>query len=312
MPIDSFRTFTGRPDRSRHLAWSPGDVEIEPPRDDEKGDETRIDPRRRHLAWGIQDVQFRRRIDEDYDVVAKRVEPISQEELDHHAEHRKTYDDQMKRSHAFYKMSSHHFNDQLRNQENHSSEGHVSIKDYDYRAGSPNRRSKGLVNEKDGHKIEHFHALDRITGKPTKTDMHVYRGFSNFPVHEMKPGTEFIDHGYTGTSRDVRTATSFSHLTGGPKPMDHIARIHVPAGTKAHYLDHPTAEQPSESMHSRENEILLHRGTRFRVMGHSEIDGETARNFVGGHSGSALPMRIVHLKVVGQDPKPLRKAEEQV
>lgn len=272
------------------------------------GESRPVDPRRGHMAWGIQDVAFRRRIDESYDVDAHSVEPISQEELDHHAEHRASYDDQMKRSHAFYKMSSYHFNDSLRNQDNHSPEGHIRVKDY---RSFSNRRSVGLVDEKRGHKIDHYDALDRITGKPTKTDMHVYRGFSDFPVHEMKPGTEFTDHGYTGTSRNVRTATSFSHLTSGSKPMEHIARIHVPAGTKAHYLDHPTAEQPSGSMHSRENEILLHRGTRFRVMGHSEIDRETARNFVGGHSDLALPMRIVHLKVVGQDPKPLKRAEER-
>lgn len=44
----------------------------------------------------------------------------------------------------------------------------------------------------------------------------------------------------------------------------HLA-VRLPEGTKAHYLDHP---EGSTTLHSSEHEVLVRRGTRYKVLKH--------------------------------------------
>lgn len=164
--------------------------------------------------------------------------------------------------------------------------------------------------------MSRYDKMDKITSNPTPRDHTVWRGATlRSGIHKLKPGSEFTDHGYTGTSFSRGTARSFAgdHDRSPSSPDDArpgpfqqadprvpkhfdgaaiVARIHVPAGTRAHYLDvHPDTPHP-------ENELTLHRGTRFRVTGHSL------------HRDSDLPLapstHVVHMEVVGQHPKKIR------
>lgn len=127
------------------------------------------------------------------------------------------------------------------------------------------------------------HHLDHVTSHKTTKDMHVYRGADqkHHDWHNLKPGTEFTDHGYTSTTLSHNTASEFGDrkiLKHGVHDKHHIFKIHLPAGTKAHHFDH----HENESDH--EHEVVLHRGTKFKVTHHSTH---------GNH-------HYIHATVVGQ------------
>jgi hypothetical protein len=117
--------------------------------------------------------------------------------------------------------------------------------------------------------------MDHVTSGKTTKDMHVYRGFGKFNIHTLKSGDIIHDKGYSSTSIDRNQAKFFSvakqhsikksdeNPYGLFKP---IAHIHIPKGTKGHYLDHGT---DSNRLHEYEREFLLHRGTHFKVLHHS-------------------------------------------
>ncbi len=129
-------------------------------------------------------------------------------------------------------------------------------------------RSKGKEIRHSGIPNE-IKNLDHVTSYKTTEDHIVFRGGhgkkhkqskEHFPV-----GHEFTDHGYTSTSFRKEVASGFNDptKTNNTKTI-HI--IHVPKGTKAfHYVykDRKDGEQ----------ELLLHRGTRFKVTHHS-TDGD--------------------------------------
>lgn len=99
--------------------------------------------------------------------------------------------------------------------------------------------------------------MDHATHHKTTKDMTVWRGFKHEQARELEPGTHHKDHGYISTSINSHIAERFGgHLTG----TKHIAKIHVPAGTKGHYVGREPAG---------ENEFILHRGTTFKVHHHS-------------------------------------------
>jgi hypothetical protein len=131
-------------------------------------------------------------------------------------------------------------------------------KDDGYEVNKKLRFKKPLTDSEARH-VKH---LDRATSFKTTKPMHVYRGVPDhaFDVHSMKPDTEFTDHGFSSTSMDHATAKSFAGHSGSRR---HIFKIHLPEGTKAHHFD----AHASDSDH--EHEVVLHRGTRFRVSHHS-------------------------------------------
>jgi hypothetical protein len=134
-------------------------------------------------------------------------------------------------------------------------------------------------HELEDHEHKAVKKLDHVTSHHTKGDMHVYRGLTAGHIKRhngLKPGTTFTDHGYTSASFKKHEAAKYGH-----KKEKHLIQIHAPKGTKAHHFD----SHKNESQH--EDEVVFHRGTKFRVTHHSH-DGEH---------------HIVHATVVSQRPK---------
>lgn len=98
--------------------------------------------------------------------------------------------------------------------------------------------------------------------------VYVYRGVMAAPLEEAMVGAVFSDQGFVSTSLDPMIARGFS---GRGSPM---MRIRLPEGTKAIAPDALLKSYPSilESI-SRESELILEPGTKFRVIGvSSEVD----------------------------------------
>lgn len=268
--------------RASHLSWGRGDVEL-------------YDPSGNPI---IEDVHAPDGI--DYRLIPAghpdaREYPIEHEhhpeELARHARWREKMDPVHWMSVNEYKDSSYELNKKLRNQGNHLTDhGWSRI---------------GLGNH---HPFAE--SMDHITSLPQSHPVNLYRGFgSDFPIHHLKTGSEFVDHGYTGGSLNMLTALNASHqhesdptkLTDLDQekymvPRGHplegyrtIGLIHSPAGTKGHYLDHP--DYPN--IYDNEQEHLLGRGTRFRVGGHVLLPDHK--------------VHVVHLHVVGQEPKEITR-----
>lgn len=318
--LDAFTQFLKKASRRvGHLTWGPGDVEHLPDRRD-------------HLAWKRGDVEtppktIRDSLKEGLDGafihshllgIQKAPSPlplithIPHEEMMHQAQHREAYTGDHHHSHDHYKAWSYGVNGPLRD----------NGKGWD---GDRHTASDVMRKELDFH-TKH---LDHITSLHTKHDMTFYRGFGHaFPTHEMEPGKEFVDHGYTGMSRKPQVAIGASypllakhgwsgqghvgaaasmspeHYVDDDHPLAHhysIAQIHVPAGAKGHLLDHPHF---TNTPLRHEEEFLLHRGTKFRILGHSSNDHGVAH--IPTHQLSVFPqhpnpkIHVVHMEAVDQ------------
>lgn len=155
------------------------------------------------------------------------------------------------------------------------------------------------------HESEYFKALDHHLSsalKPIPAPHVVYRGIGDVSltrkIRNMKPGDSFEDKGYSSTSLSPNKAQGFSMGTYADRAHDNfehlpviqrrhpkdahyyntVMKIHLPAGTKAHYLDinhHETGDKnimksaAGKKDYADEREVLLHRGMRYHVMGHS-------------------------------------------
>ena len=147
---------------------------------------------------------------------------------------------------------------------------------------------------------EHTEHLDKVTSNRTKRGAIVYRGFdADFSKNSeqfasMKPGNVYHDKGYVSTSHNIGIAENFAssgfHKNG--EVVHHIAAIHLPKGTRSHYIDDMSQRRGFEN--SQEEEHLIHRGTHFKVLGHSQHKNP--------HSGKTYHM--VHLQVHKNDHFP--------
>ena len=124
--------------------------------------------------------------------------------------------------------------------------------------------------------------LDSVTGSTKiKKPASVFRGLAtNF--ENIKPGTIINDKGYTSTSLDPFQANDFSRPSSEgkktveenrkrawtkKKPVERmLAHIHLPARTKGAHL--PTVLPRHRN--ADENEFLLPRDSRFKVIGHEK------------------------------------------
>jgi hypothetical protein len=138
---------------------------------------------------------------------------------------------------------------------------------YDINRALRNKNTKKLSLEY-RNDIKH---LDHVTSGKTPHDMTVYRGIHDKAMLDHPVGHKFTDHGFTGTSLRKSVSADFSHDTKGS-----LFRIHVPKGSKAHYID--GAESSSLS---HEREMLIHRGTKYKYMGKSKT--ETGRHVIDLH-----------------------------
>ncbi|AMQ65932.1 hypothetical protein AAY80_239 [Stenotrophomonas phage vB_SmaS-DLP_6] len=149
------------------------------------------------------------------------------------------------------------------------------------------RRTKGAVSEKEDKESwsasDHhntIHHLDKaLNNSKTTEDHHVFRSFGgSLNVGELKKGALIHDHAYVSASHNHGVAHEFAgdrstiHHKGedGTSHFHHfVAKIHLPKGTKAHHLDNAEAKKSWDHPNSHEDEVLIHRGTTFKVTGHS-------------------------------------------
>jgi hypothetical protein len=143
--------------------------------------------------------------------------------------------------------------------------------------------------------VEH---LDKATSFKMKKPLTVYRGTTGkHSAEKFKTiGHEFTDHGYTSASTNHHIAREFTEGGGND---DHLFAIHLKPGDKAHHFDyHVTA-------HNRENEVVLHRGTRFRITGHTIHEWDDPKHGSGDSLGHSKT-KITHLEVVHQKPRAVK------
>lgn len=136
---------------------------------------------------------------------------------------------------------------------------------------------------------DHIKHMDEVTSHRTEHHHKVFRGGVPMDEHRFPVGHKFQDHGYTGTTFDHDVASSFGsnkRTKDGTKHIVHV--IHVPKGSKAHYLnvDHRAGLDS-------EKELVLHRGTKFKVTHHT----------------STKHIHYIHSRVVGNHAKPLPAGE---
>ena len=213
--------------------------------------------------------------------------------------------------HESHKMSNEDDEEFINHHDSLSSVHHDLIsryKDSSEGINAPLRQNKGFHSDKndwDQHR-RHVALLDQVTSHKTKKDMHAYRSFGgSIPLADMKAGATFTDHGYTGCSLHHSTAEDFAkvHDSYTPHPKDpnlkmrnthtYVAKIRIPGGTKAHFLDNASANHDNLDEH----EVLIHRGTTYKVVGHSVIPP---------HHDDPHPCyrHIVHLEVHHQPDHP--------
>ncbi len=144
----------------------------------------------------------------------------------------------------------------------------------------------------EGHE-KHVEHLDSLTSHETHKPVSVYRGvhhsFRSLPV-----GTHIEDKGYTGTSAHRHVAERFGvngeeHKDGKVIYHNTVAHIRLPKGTKGAYLPNHNAS----SRFKQEGEFLMHRGSKFKVTGHShtvEQDEENPNHYHHFH--------VVHMEHV--------------
>jgi hypothetical protein len=133
----------------------------------------------------------------------------------------------------------------------------------------------------DEYRANKIKNMEKATNHPIPHDLHVFRGMHSPEFKSLPKGSQFTDHGFTGTSLSPDIAKSFSHSNGGD-----MFHIHAPAGSKGHYLN----ADPNAGL-EHEKEFLLHRGTRFEVTGHSRVSDPY---------DSWRKTHVTHLKVIGQ------------
>jgi hypothetical protein len=239
------------PDRQSRFAWSDNDVEHHPPKKkvNEKTFEKPVMEPHFGDEWHASNSNTDRDHVNQFKSHAKALEDA----------HKKSPRDSVVHSINRYKGNAYvHINNHLR--------------------GKPHE-SWATHEDKDGIPT-HVKNLDHATNHPIKHEMHVYRGIDpeNSNFHNLKPDHEFTDHGYTSASMDHHIARHFGasdkdHSDDDSEPEHHVMKIHLPKGTKAHHFD------AHDNMLASEKEVVLHRGTRFKVSHHSH-DPRTNTHYV--------------------------------
>ena len=223
-------------DRQNNFSWTSDDIEIHPNKKINEDTHTKIE----HKTDGTyenphqdENPDYNEKINED----EKKKIKISKENF---AKHGKTLSNKHISHIMDYKSSSNDLNNHLR-------------------------------NKKDYHSPSKIKQLDHVTSHKIDHNVTVYRGvhpdFVHNNHHKMQSGSEFTDHGYTGTSYKRHIAAGFSQYDHG-KGKQLLFKIHLKPGDKAHHLDSTSHNQ--EHSFSNEDEVLLHRGTRFKISHHSE------------------------------------------
>ena len=270
--LESF--LENKTERKDHLAWKKDDVKVIK-KEDHQND------RKDHLAWNKDDVKVIKKDSrleekgpapsehhEEHDVDAVHIKPHEHSDSDHHhyAEVHEGLEDRQKKAVRLYKNNSSAFNNFLRH--------------------------------KNGDAHTHLHELKEVTRHKTPSDMHGFRSFGNsFPIHNLKKGDIVHDKGFTGVSSSYQIAKGFGEPHEDEKGdfHYHIAKIHIPKGTKAHFLDNKASKEDGREHFYAERETLLHPGTKFKVTGHS------VAKIKDRHTKTTRYHHIVHMTVHDQE-----------
>jgi hypothetical protein len=255
-----------------------------------------MDPRCWHLCWHRSHVrgnlhehgpvERRTHVINDLSDIPAPDHVYSSDEVEHQWNHRKTFDDDLYQAKKGYKEASDTFVNKFLRDNYREEHGHI---------GRSPTMSPYVWGRYRGTMYTNIGRMDQVTSHPSLQDMHLFRGYHS-TFKGLRKGDEFIDHGYTGLTSKKFIASDYAGSVKIPgmrtsRSILTIARVHVPAGTRGHLLDHPR----QAGIHDHEGEFLLQRGTRFRVMGHSVVEGESRID-------RFLPYHVTHLRVVGQHP----------
>lgn len=224
-----------KPDRSDRFTWSAKDLKIK-----------RIDEKLQHNIE--TDGTFNKPHIEDGDWQKASTHPYYKDSRKDFEKHGNTLSDQHKSSISDYKETSTHLNDYLRHGEG----------------------TKKNASEEHYHLM---HNLDHVTDHKMQHPAVVFRGVSRNMAHfakNLRPGNEFTDDGYVSTSYNRGVASAFGHSDLSQNDFNirnHVFKIHLRPGDRAHHLD---SEAHNGHEYDHENEVLIPRKTKFRVMHHSQ------------------------------------------
>jgi hypothetical protein len=258
--------------RRNHLAWDKDD--LRPFKEDRSG----------HLAWSKDDiVKLKKEDGLNEDAATKIKIPHHDVALGHDFDS-SVYHDPIAANKVILSAKAHEHYGKI--QRNLSPEHRKAIMDYKGDSEKPNKYLRGENKYPDQPILDRVRTLDHfLSNKKTPEHHVVYRGFNDHSIlPTMKRGDVFHDKGFVSTTFDPATAAGFGKKRRTTESDRHIAMIHVPKGHQAHYVDHPAARHKD---YGDEEELLLNRGTKFKVLGHSH------------HQNRAQPMvHVVHLEAI--------------
>lgn len=109
--------------------------------------------------------------------------------------------------------------------------------------------------------------LDHITSHKLAAPLHVFRGFNGAHKWDhLKVGDVVRDHGFASTSLNAKTAQLHGEYGSSNNSkqlaIPRIGKIHLPKGTNAYHFDR------HQNNYSDEQEVVLRRGAKFRILGH--------------------------------------------
>ncbi len=124
----------------------------------------------------------------------------------------------------------------------------------------------------------------------TVEPMTVYRGIGPEFAKQLKPGVSFTDGGFTSTtsSRDIAEGYSTFGGSGGA-----VMEVRVPKGAKAISLKDTSAFGGKTSVAKSEEEILLNRGGKYRVVEVIQDKPKTVKGRDGRSRRVTPPPRII-------------------
>lgn len=124
-----------------------------------------------------------------------------------------------------------------------------------YKTVNPRLRAGKSVSSDDK---EDLAIMDKAFAKASLSQaVTVYRGLAPEIASKLTVGSSFKDGGFTSTSTDKDIGRMYTNIGGGGSAL---MEIRVPKGAKA-------ISVKSASQFTKENEILLNRGSSFRVVG---------------------------------------------
>jgi hypothetical protein len=150
------------------------------------------------------------------------------------------------------------------------------VADYQLDSSRLNHPIRGNLSLSPGRQ-DQKESLDKVTKNPLKHDTVTYRGLSHGFKH-LPVGSEFKDKGFTGTSISKREAKNFSDIDYDTHEKV-VARIFLKKGQYGAYLPHSKPGTSNAKEMDDEQEMLLPRNTKFKVIGHSKEPADPGEHY---------------------------------